>query len=517
MQGSDIYFAVNIDSFAAAPDLMHRGCFAMPKNILIFSDGTGQAGGLMPDEARSNVYKLFRATRCGPDSCIDPSSQVAFYDPGLGSKADGANAKLQIQRKVYNFLAQATGLGITRNIIDCHAEIIRLWEPGDRIYLFGFSRGAYTVRCVGGVLGYCGVPTMVDGVPIKRDEATARAIATEAVKGVYQFGSSMKGDPRKSERVEKARAFRAKYASEDGDGPNAVPYFFGVWDTVSTLGMGTGPLLLISIVALALATVAVHWIPALLTLGRFGPGWLASAGVVAAAAAIVWLVASVRYRQPLSLARFRMAFYDTNLNPRVRYARHALSIDENRRDFPRVVWTLDRKPTVAPEPGARDRLEQVWFAGVHSDVGGSYAENESRLSDIALKWMLDQARSLPHPILADDAYLRLWPSPAGMQHDARKSAVAEMHPWLRRVWTWLRGADNVGWAKGLRKVPHDAPLHPSVLERFECAGVLDYDVVGPYRPEPLREHDKVKHYYAATSVSDVNRAGPTRLDHVDAR
>ena len=58
----------------------------MPKNILIFSDGTGEAGGLTPDENVSNIYKLFRATRCGPDLDIDPRDQLTFYDPGLGRR-----------------------------------------------------------------------------------------------------------------------------------------------------------------------------------------------------------------------------------------------------------------------------------------------------------------------------------------------------------------------------------------------------------------------------------------------
>jgi uncharacterized protein (DUF2235 family) len=148
----------------------------MGKNILIFSDGTGQAGGLIPDELRSNVYKLFRATRCGPDSCIDPARQLAFYDAGLGSSADGGHLKVGWARRLYNLVSQATGLGITRNIIDCYAAIIRMWAPGDRIYLFGFSRGAYTVRCVGGVIKHCGVPTrMNDGSPLRRDPASAHA------------------------------------------------------------------------------------------------------------------------------------------------------------------------------------------------------------------------------------------------------------------------------------------------------------------------------------------------------
>ncbi|WP_083869946.1 phospholipase effector Tle1 domain-containing protein [Bradyrhizobium sp. WSM1253] len=63
----------------------------MPKNILIFSDGTGQAGGINFDEARTNVYKLYRACRVGPDTKVEPSEQVAFYDPGLGSASDGAS------------------------------------------------------------------------------------------------------------------------------------------------------------------------------------------------------------------------------------------------------------------------------------------------------------------------------------------------------------------------------------------------------------------------------------------
>ena len=71
----------------------------MGRNILIFSDSTGQAGGLLPDELRSNVYKLFRATRCGPDTHIDPANQIAFYDPGLGSQKDSTQ-KLGILRRI---------------------------------------------------------------------------------------------------------------------------------------------------------------------------------------------------------------------------------------------------------------------------------------------------------------------------------------------------------------------------------------------------------------------------------
>ena len=85
------------------------------------------------DEDRTNIYKLFRATRCGPDSTIDPLDQVAFYDPGLGSPRDNHFTFGWVGRKFYNFISQATGFGITANIIDCYAALIRLWRPGDRV------------------------------------------------------------------------------------------------------------------------------------------------------------------------------------------------------------------------------------------------------------------------------------------------------------------------------------------------------------------------------------------------
>lgn len=82
----------------------------MPKNVLIFSDGTGQVGGLRFDEERTNIYKLYRATRVGPDSGIDPREQVAFYDPGLGSIADGGNLVGRAARGFTTLLAKSQGL-----------------------------------------------------------------------------------------------------------------------------------------------------------------------------------------------------------------------------------------------------------------------------------------------------------------------------------------------------------------------------------------------------------------------
>lgn len=167
----------------------------------------------------------------------------------------------------------------------------------------------------------------------------------------------------------------------------------------------------------------------------------------------------------------RMRFYDTSLNPAVRFAKHALSIDENRKDFRRVAWS---------DHGDRSNddswFEQIWFAGNHSDVGGSYPENESRLSDQALNWIVDKALSPPHPIKIDTRFLNLAPSSAGPQHDERKSSY-------------------LPWAEEIRPIVNDARLHSSVLERFKAGSVLHFDELKRYRPSNLRAHNQVKKFY----------------------
>jgi uncharacterized protein (DUF2235 family) len=135
----------------------------MAKNVLIFADGTGNEGGLLPDESRTKIYKLYRATRVGPDSNIDPTNQVAFYIPGVGTPG---TAPPNFAKRVTDGLNQAIGGGLSNQIVDCYSAIVSVWKPGDRIYLFGFSRGAYCARCVAHVLEKAGIPTQQDGKPI---------------------------------------------------------------------------------------------------------------------------------------------------------------------------------------------------------------------------------------------------------------------------------------------------------------------------------------------------------------
>ena len=476
----------------------------MAKNILIFSDGTGQAGGFMPDETRSNVYKLYRATRVGPDTKIKPDEQLAFYDAGLGSRGDVSVPRHGFWRRIYNLLSQGTGLGITRNIIDCYAAIIRMWEPGDRIYLFGFSRGAYTARCVAGVLYYCGVPTKVkDGSPLKRDPKSSKAIATEAVKDVYQLGSSIKGDPLKNERIERSLKFRSDYGSGTTVSANTAPYFISVWDTVSTLGAGSLGVLLICLSFIPVAALAALILKAAashLPLGEYiNFSYLSFfLAVLIGVPLLLYLKASFQIRRPASLQRYRMAFYDTHLGPAVSFARHALSIDENRKDFARVPWSEEPENNAlvsGQREGAPIRFKQIWFSGNHSDIGGSYAENESRLSDIALSWMVEEATSLPEPLILDRSVLNLYPTSAGPQHDERRSSIDALPTWLSNLALKLIPKTKLLWVEGFRTVPNDAPLHPSVIERFKRENVLIYGDTIPYRPTNLRGHNEAKQYY----------------------
>ena len=130
-------------------------------------------------------------------------------------------------------------------------------------------------------------------------------------------------------------------------------------------------------------------------------------------------------------------------------------------------------------------FRQYWFAGNHSDIGGSYPENESRLSDIALAWMIDAAAAVRGGIEIDKSVLQPYPSADGMQHDQRKAGFPVLTKWTQ-----------ITWPGGPRKIQDSqAPLHDSVYERFKLPAVVQYDVARPYRPEAIRGHEHLAEYY----------------------
>jgi hypothetical protein len=164
----------------------------------------------------------------------------------------------------------------------------------------------------------------------------------------------------------------------------------------------------------------------------------------------------------------------------VGYAKHAISIDEDRADFARVGWT----PTAQKQDKRDDNdnlfFEQVWFPGVHADVGGGYLENEARLSDGALNWMVAAASIIPDGLKHDGSVLGLWPNSSGPQHDEQAGSL---------------------FKNGSRKLPTDAagvsrsPMHKSVYQRFECGPVLLFNQMRLYRPNNLRTHVDFEQYF----------------------
>ena len=370
-----------------------------------------------------------------------------------------------------------------------------MWQPGDRVYLFGFSRGAYTVRCLASVLSFCGVPTtMADGkTPLFRDAGSTRKIAKEAVKQVYEHVGSPKDAAYLEQRKALALRFRKKYGSDENGVPNVNPFFIGIFDTVASLGsyrvgaLAAGGLL---------ATLALVSFVQSLFLFAFWPAFAALVILSAIVAGVWYAIAHVQYAiglegysflQTLHFTSPKMQFYDKHLDNAVWYARHAMSIDENRAYFARVEWG-SAKNSGPPRPeDYLDWLDQIWFAGVHSDIGGSYAENESRLSDITLQWMIHAAENLPdantpngNGIKVDRNYLHLYPDARGPQHDAREPGYF---------------GGRFKYARALRRVDPNAILHPSVYERFAADEVQHFYEMKPYRPENLATHEKLGQYY----------------------
>jgi uncharacterized protein (DUF2235 family) len=282
----------------------------MNKRIIFCADGTWDK-----PQCDTNVFKLFEAV---PTAC----NQVAFYDDGVGS--DGT--------PIEKLAGGAMGDGLFQKIKDGYAKIARVYEPGDDIFLFGFSRGAYTARSLAGMIAICGLPTA--------------AADDHLVNTAFQAYRSP------DQRAELLAGLNDYYLYD------AKIKMVGVWDTVGSLG-----------------------IPVLF--GKVDP---------------------VLY-----------GFLDTSLHPDVLNACQALAIDERRRQFPPTLWTS------TPVPG--QTLEQVWFSGVHCDVGGGYPE--IGLSDITLGWLMGKAENLGLQIIANvsDQYALL---------DAR-CALQPIH----KSWNWL--------------------------------------------------------------------------------
>ena len=298
------------------------------KRIILCADGTWQRP--RKNGRPTNVVKLSRAIRPRDTSGATSIPQVVFYDAGVGS----GNRLDQVLGGVF-------GSGLDRNVKDLYRFLAQNYVPGDEIYLFGFSRGAYTARSTAGMIRNCGV--------LRKDRL--HLIETEA----YDLYRSYAYPP----DSDYARAFRAEHSVE------ARIRFLGVWDTVGALGV---PLPRLRQLLLRAIPGADRW------------------------------------------DRRKFQFHDLRLSSRIDAAFHAVAIDEHRSSFQAALWKED------PRPG----VEQAWFVGDHSGVGGGH--RDSGLSDLALRAMVDRVESSGLAIDRDyltrvttpDYTARLYPSPRGV-------------------------------------------------------------------------------------------------------
>lgn len=332
----------------------------MVKRLVICADGTwNRPEEDLQKDIPTNVLKMARAIR---PFAADSLPQHVFYDWGIGS--------------YYNALIGGiTGQGIHKNIMDAYRYIVQNFTPGTDIYLFGFSRGAYTVRSLCGLINNCGI--------LKRPDAR---LIQQAFDHYKKTGAAWRPSGAKSV------AFRDAHSHESRE-----IRFVGVWDTVGALGV------------------------------------------------------------PFSLMGLfdrKDEFYDTKLGSNVRIARHALAIDERREDFQPTLWI--------PRDGLD--LEQMWFAGSHSDIGGGYPADSRGLlaSDSALQWMVQQARNAGLD-LEEHLLAGINPSASARLHNSRRHVFRFARPLVRNL-----KPDNI-----------ETSIHPSVAERWQ----LDPD----YRPPNLEQ------------------------------
>lgn len=253
------------------------------RRLIACCDGTWNK----PDShgGSTNVIRLARAIK---PRGADGTSQILYYHPGVGTG-----------NFVDRLLGGSTGIGLSANVRATYAFFVDNYQDGDEIFLFGFSRGAYTARSVAGMMGHVGIVR-------KRDMHNF-----DPLWDYYRLPVE--------ERKLHEKSFLANFADRV-PAEQIVIRCIGVWDTVGSLGIPDSP-----------------------------------------------------------FCRTAYSFHDTTLGPGVEYAFHALAIDEQRGPFQPTIWQVKAKPRV------QQSVEQTWFAGVHSNVGGGYPEHE--LSDAALFWM----------------------------------------------------------------------------------------------------------------------------------
>ena len=386
----------------------------MSKNIVVLSDGTGQEGGKGHD---TNIYKLFRMLEDRTEN------QIVFYDRGIGTD----------WRKITGNIA---GAGFNQNVLQCYKFIYDNYNSGDKIFLFGFSRGAATVRSLASFINYFGI------LPKSRPELIKKAFK------LYRLGrENGKKTPVKSTNIESPLT-TDEQTTQEGDSENPKNWMQQGMQNLVSLGNKTKEGLQQVIRGEPLNEKAEKFV-------REHPNqWVSIEflGVFDTVPALGLPGAFIDTFVNL-IPGWKHRFHDFALHPSVSHAYHALSIDDDRKWFHPTIWQTYKK---------YQTVEQVWFSGAHTDVGGGFVE--PGLSDIALEWMVQKA--VKHGIRLYLRSTKYWnfciaPDATDEFHPAR-NGFGKVYPGKQRIWP----------KEAQDKKP---TIHQSVLDRAAVLGKEKYD------------------------------------------
>ena len=353
------------------------------RNLVVCCDGTGNQFGLH----NTNVVKLYQIL-------VKDDRQIVYYDPGVGTFSR-PGYKTGIGRTLSKGLGLAFGDGFYDNLGEAYQFLVENYREGDRIFCFGFSRGAFTIRALAGLIMVCGLT-----------DSHLENLSDYAI-GLYKEGK-VRGDDRSG----------WEFGNTFGKRPKI--HCLGLWDTVSSLGF-------------------------------------------------LWSRSVLPY---------------TDINHRPRHVRHALALDERRAYFTHDPWG----EVTGTFKNVEQDVREVWFAGVHSDVGGGYPEPESGLAKVALEWMVAEASQLGLLVNRTE-YLEIVQALTPKTQSRSKKfvppdALGPRHTSLSGGW-WVgemlpKNFAGEGWKKFTmplarrRKVENDKTdreilVHASVLERMNAA------------------------------------------------
>lgn len=330
-----------IDTGPSIPPPQPRPAQEVTRQLIVLSDGTGNSAA---KAEKTNVWRMFQA--------LDQTSsrQLAMYDDGVGTSS----------YRLLALLGGVFGWGLERNVIELYKFICRNYQDQTRIMAFGFSRGAFTIRVLIGLITQQGLVRFGSEAELDRNAHRAYAAFRRSCfrpplfSPVYLYrvvAWLFRGIAKLLRRT--------SYSGDDNVEVKEID-FLGVWDTVSAYGMPVAEL-----------RPVINWL--------FWP----------------------------------MNFSDLTLSRKVKRACHALSLDDERATFHPIIW--DQKTDEDMK-----RISQVWFPGSHANVGGGYAEDQ--LSLVSLEWMMTHAsaagvRLIPSVVqrVADEksAYARIYDSREG--------------------------------------------------------------------------------------------------------